>query len=211
MDYEVFRSKLASVFKQYWLPIIIGSLGLIFLGYGLIYLFGSNSNSSEPSDIVFQSGENSKNSVKTIVVDVEGAVVNPGVYSLADDARVQDALIAAGGFSENANRTWIAKNLNLAAKLLDSAKIYIPVIGEDVSLVAGVNSQSIGSSTISSSGQININTATSSELDALPGIGVITAGKIIESRPYVSINDLLSKKVVSNKVFEDIKDKIIAN
>lgn len=58
---------------------------------------------------------------------------------------------------------------------------------------------------------VNVNTATSSELDALPGVGPVTAGKIIINRPYRSVDELLSKNAVSSKVFSQIKDKVTAN
>ncbi len=203
MNKTTASSKLASIFKEYWIPIVIGSLGLICLGYGLIYLFGSSSSASE---IVFEANDSSKESLKKIMVDVEGAVVNPGVYSLTEDSRIQDALILAGGLSAEADRTWIAKSLNLAAKLSDATKIYIPskdekTIVEDTSL----NEGSLGVD----SKQININTANENELDTLYGVGPATAKKIIDNRPYSTIDDLLSKSVVSNKVFEQIKDDII--
>jgi len=202
---ESLSHKLASISKEYWLPIAIGVLGLMFLGYGLIYLLGS---STSTNDIVFEAGENSKNSVKKIMVDVEGAVVNPGVYSLNEDARIQDALIAASGISASADRKWIAKNLNLAAKLSDAVKIYIPNAGDDQAL-AGVKSASSVAG-VSASGQININSSRIDELDTLSGIGPVTAQKIIDNRPYSSIDDLISKKIVSSKVFEQIKEKITA-
>jgi competence protein ComEA len=211
MDFESLKTKLASVLKKYWLPISIGVLGLTLLVYGLIYLSASSSKTTKDDSITFETGENtSTNSVKKIMVDVEGAVVNPGVYSVGEDARVQDGLIAAGGFSVKADRNWIAKNLNLAAKLSDSTKIYIPDIDEDKSTATGANSSvaGISSSDVNVNALININTATSGELDALPGIGPVTAEKIINNRPYSTIDDLLSKKAVSNKVFLQIKNKI---
>jgi competence protein ComEA len=55
---------------------------------------------------------------------------------------------------------------------------------------------------------VNINTASESELDTLPGVGNVTAGKIISNRPYNALDELLSKKVVNTGVFEQIKDKI---
>ena len=90
------------------------------------------------------------------------------------------------------------KNINLAAKLNDGAKIYIPKIEEG-------DPQEI---TDMKTSLININTASSETLDTLPGIGPATAAKIISNRPYKSLEELLDKKVVSLKVFEQIKDKI---
>lgn len=109
-------------------------------------------------------------------------------------------MIAAGGLSARADREWVAKNLNLAMKLTDGAKVYVPAFGE--------NAGAPGSSEALVSGTININTGSASELDGLPGVGPVTAQKIIDNRPYSSVQDLLSKKAVNQKVFDNIKDKI---
>ena len=150
-----------------------------------------------------------------IMVDVSGAVEKPGVYKLVENARVQEALIAAGGLSKNADRPFLAKSLNLAAKLSDGIKIYIPSIGENAvkTEVSAVNVQTVQTGLVAgtTTGLISINNAASLELESLPGIGPVTAGKIIDNRPYGSIDDLLSKKVVSKSVFEKIKAKITLN
>lgn len=208
MDIKDFIEKYPFL-KQNLLSIALGLLGLIFLGYGLIGLIGSSGSSREiifepGSDSVLSSESNSEqDKIGEIVVDVSGAVLKPGVYILNPNSRVSNALIAAGGLSESADRDWVAKNINMALKLGDAAKIYIPRAGEEA----------LGSITSTGSfgiGQININTASEEMLDSLPGIGPVTAQKIINARPYSSIEELLSKKVVGNKVFEQIKEKITA-
>jgi len=143
-----------------------------------------------------------------IVIDIEGAVNKPGVYSLPAQSRVQDAVATANGFSSDADQQKISQSLNLASKLTDSMKIYIPKIGDTQAVdVLGASVQS------DQSGQgatININTASAAELDKLPGIGQVTAQKIIDNRPYASIEDLQSKKIVKSNVYSEIKDKIVA-
>jgi len=67
-----------------------------------------------------------------------------------------------------------------------------------------------GTSSVSAIGLININTASSEDLDSLPGVGPVTADKIINGRPYQTINDLIDRKILTNKVFSQIKDKISA-
>lgn len=190
-------------------------VGMIFLGYGLIALLGASNSSKE---IIFEPGSDStlsseanpkQNKVDEIVIDVEGAVLKPGIYSLVSNSRLSDALISAGGLSENADRDWLAKNLNLAVKLVDGAKIYIPRIGE--TLLRSASSNFEGQAGITgnlASDQINVNTASEEVLDTLPGVGPVTAQKIINGRPYSSIDELLSKKTVGSKVFEQIKEKI---
>lgn len=200
---ERLLTSLYSLNKAQLASIVLFFLGFVLLSGGLIYSLRS-SDSEKAQDITFESGSSARSSESTeqkIMVDVEGAVINPGVYSLSPSARIKDALIAAGGLSDVADRVWMEKNLNLALKLSDSAKIYIPKVGES-------SVQSSNSSVVSSSGLININSASSSELDSLPGIGLVTAQKIIDNRPYSQIEDLRNKKIVGQSVFEKIKDKI---
>ena len=199
--------------KLNWLPIALGLLGLIFFIYGLIALLGLSSNKHEI--VLEQAGfskETTKESLQSITVDIEGAVVKPGIYTLKQGARVQEALVLALGLSENADRNWVEKNLNLASKLSDGAKVYIPRAGElqksATNYVQGVASDS---NIASVNTLINVNTATSVELDTLPGVGPTTAQKIISNRPYATVDELLSKKSVNSKVFSQIKEKVSVN
>lgn len=170
---------------------------MMFFAYGLIGLFASGRSASE--DIVFEtSSEKNLMEERTILIDVEGAVVKPGLYKLPLNSRIQDGLVAAGGLSLSADRSYVSKNLNLAIMLIDGAKIYIPILGEAVE----------SSGVLSASSQVNINTSSQSQLEELPGIGPATALKIINGRPYSSIEELSSKKIVGSKVFDQIKDKI---
>lgn len=207
MDYKELILKYAPLAKKHWLPLSLGVLGLIFFAYGLIGLFVANKSSE---NIVFEanSADNKSAEIKTILVDIEGAVVKPGVYKLPQESRIQDGLVAAGGLSAQADREYISKNLNLAIKLTDGSKVFIPFIGEAVEGVAVLNTSNMSSEGIAVGALININTASQSQLDSLPGIGPVTAQKIIAGRPYGSIDDLLSKKIVGSKVFEQIKGKI---
>ena len=136
-----------------------------------------------------------------IWVDVQGGVVRPGVYSLREGDRVKDALIAAGGLGGGADREVVAKYINLAEKIKDGTKLYIPVLGEGEQ-----KSQEDGQVQGLSSGRVNINTATLSELDQLWGVGEARAQTIIEGRPYQTIEEV--KKVLPSNVFEQIKDEI---
>lgn len=172
-------------------------LFVLAIGAGLFFF-----KSSRPdSDIqIISAGEASPKSSSEIVVHVDGAVVSPGVYKLSSDSRVNDAIHVAGGLTEEADDS----RINLAAKISDGQKLYVLAIGEQL------GSQVVGSSVAgqSLSALININTASESELDKLPGVGPVTAGKIIASRPYSVPEDLLMKKVVSASVFEKIRDLI---
>ena len=118
-------NSLVDKIKPFWLPIVLGICGLIFLGYGLITL--SLSKKDKP-DILLEAANDTSPLAKTtsvpkqITVDIEGGVLKPGVYKLAEDARIQDALIAAGGLSDKADREKVSKELNLAAKLIDGGE-----------------------------------------------------------------------------------------
>lgn len=151
--------------------------------------------------------------VKTIFVDISGSVQKPDVYELPENSRLRDGLVAAGGLSESANRDYFAQNYNLARLLQDGEKIYVPSMN-DKTLIAGSGVNNAGSIVAQTSqsgstgGKININTGSSSDLDRLPGVGPVTAGKIIDGRPYASVDELLSKKSVTKSVFEKIKDSV---
>ena len=192
--------------RQNILPLALGLIGLILIVYGLMSLVNS---ASKKSDLVIQSSDSSTNSSKSaskIAVDIEGAVVAPGLYRLNEDSRIQDLLILSNGLSSEADRNWVEKNLNLAARLSDGSKIYIPRLGEVQN--EAKNIVQTGASIQNLDGLININTATVSQLDTLQGIGPVTADKIINNRPYRSVEELLSKKVLTSKVFSQIKDKL---
>ena len=145
-----------------------------------------------------------------MIVDVSGAVERPGVYQLPNSARINDALVAAGGFSQGADRVWVTRYLNLAQVVPDGAKIYIPVSGEDSSKVNSSSGGKVAGAVIGA-GQpdlININTATSQELDSLWGIGEVRARDIVSNRPYQNIEELKSKAGIPENVFERIKGQI---
>lgn len=181
--------------KKNLLPLILGGIGLILLISGAFQIFF---NKPKDAPLVFEEVKAPK---QEIVVDIEGAVILPGVYRLTAESRIVDALAAAGGMSESADREWVEKNVNLAKKVSDGLKVYIPRIGEEI-LSSGVGE---------SASVVNINTASSTDLEALPGIGAVTASNIIESRPFSKIEDLLARKIVGESTFEKIKDKISAD
>lgn len=199
-DIPSFIERLKLFAKDNLLIVALLSLGLIFLSIGLIQLF-----TQEKVDIKFERGQDvegeSVSAVK-IFVDVSGEVLKPGVYSLPKDSRFQDALIAAGGLSGNADRQYIAQYMNLAQKVTDGAKIYVPHVSQ------GLKTALTNNGTNSASGFISINSATAAELDRLSGVGPATAQKIIDARPYGTLDELVLKKAVSGSVFGKIKDKI---
>lgn len=142
-----------------------------------------------------------------VVVDVTGAVTRPGVYRLPAGSRVGDAIEAAGGFSPRVDADRVATALNLAAPLADGAQVHVPARGEpgDADSDDGTASGGGGGG---GAGALDLNSATQSELEALPGIGPVTAAKIIESRtaaPFASVDDLRERKLVGEKTFEQLR------
>lgn len=143
---------------------------------------------------------------KPIVVHITGAVPRPGVYALPEGARVQDAISAAGGFLAEADKGFI----NLARVLEDGELLEIPYT-EGFSPVIPTPVQNIiipGSDT----DLIDINTATSFELESLPGIGPTTAQKIIDYRdengPFFTTEDIINVSGIGPGTYERIKDLI---
>lgn len=188
-----------------YLPIGIGLAGLIFLSIGLIQLMGAKTASSS---LPLESPKTVSPVISQITIDVEGAVERPGVYRLSSTARLQEALVASGGLSGDADREYAAKHINMASKLIDGGKVYIPKIGEiqAQSVDSGASVDVLGAQTT----QIDINSASAEVLDSLPGVGMVTAQKILAGRPYSSVEELQTKKVVNKKVYDEIKDKVVA-
>src|SRR3989344_717392 len=173
------------------LALFFGGIFLFALGGGLLLFKGGQNDEIQIIATTEDTGDKTE-----MVVHIDGAVAKPGVYRLASGARVTDAVSAAGGVTAEADRS----KINLAAKVADGQKIYIPASGEVTSDKGQVTSQNTS--------LININTASQSQLESLPAIGSVTAQKIIASRPYSSLEDLLTKKVVSGSTFTKIKDLI---
>lgn len=143
----------------------------------------------------------------TIVVDVEGAVLRPGVHLLAAGSRVGDAIAKAGGYSSQVDIDAAAALLNLAEQLADGEKIHVPARGE-AGAASPVPRQPGSVQPGGPIALIDINSATTEQLDTLPGIGPVTAGKIIAAREqarFGSVDELLSREVVGASTFEKIR------
>ncbi len=146
-----------------------------------------------------------------IVVDVAGAVVSPGVYHLPAGSRVADAVAAAGGYGPRVDAARAAAELNLAAILADGTRVIVPSrddAGESAATGGGDAGSGAAGAGEGSAGLVDLNHATQAELEALPGIGPVTATKIIDSRsadPFTSVDDLRARKLVGAKTFESLR------
>lgn len=140
-----------------------------------------------------------------IMVHISGQVYYPGLIELKSGSRVNDAIDLAGGLKKEAD----IDRINLAKKLVDEEKIYVPKIGEEIDIeIASVS----GDITSTSDGKININTCSKEELMTLSGIGEATATKIIDyrnSNQFKKIEDMMNVSGIGAKKYEAIKDYII--
>lgn len=229
---KLFKSS-KKILKKHLLELLFLLLALLSTNISAIFYLRSNKdfqnqileiqkeNLQKLSEI-----ENKNQYEQKIYVDISGAVLNPNVYEVTEGARLKDVLIMAGGLSANADRNFFYRNFNLALPVFDGQKIYVPsyyetragIIREPTRVFdfTGYNSTSYTTTSASSNkssetntpSKVSINSASKAQLEALPGIGPVTAQKIIDNRPYSSIEELLQKKILKQSVFETIKDKL---
>ncbi len=127
--------------------------------------------------------------VDTLRVHVSGAVIAPGVVTLAPGDRVIDAIEAAGGPSADAAPDLV----NLARRVVDGEQIGVPRAGEPATTL------------------IDLNTASAADLEALPGIGAARSRAIIAARqaqPFISSDDLVARGILPADVYEAIRDRV---
>lgn len=151
----------------------------------------------------------------SIVVDVAGAVVRPGLLELPAGARVGDALAAAGGYATDADLDAAAAAINLAQPLSDGEQVRVPRIGEAIAAAGPAGSDHEpapaggGAPAPVAGGLVNLNTASPEQLEALPGIGPVTVQKIVAARqeqPFSSLDDAVARGVIHRGQLEDIRE-----
>lgn len=171
-----------------------------------------------------------------IHVDISGALKQPGVFCLEEGAMVIDAVSKAGGFTSNVAYRFVSRKLNLSQKLVDNQKIYIPFEDEMECTVLSFLPQTrevqnilsnsgkrsfptseeeqeasapvIPNPQTDESGCVNINTATASQLETLSGVGPSMSQKIVDGRPYASIEDLKNVSGIGEALFKKIKGDV---
>lgn len=143
--------------------------------------------------------------IEEILVDVKGSVNQPGVYLAESGDRVIDLIEKAGGLNEKANESAI----NFAMRVTDEMVLYVPAIGEELNLPLDAGATLTNSS---NRDKVNLNTATQSDLETLPGIGPAKAQTILEYReqngPFQTIEDIMKISGFGEKTFEKLKDSI---
>lgn len=196
---------------------IILLLIVIVVGVGIVLYKNIN---SEDNFIINRASDISENNpaiqieVPPLIIHIAGAVKIPGVYQLKSTDRIVDAVMIAGGATEEANLDLI----NLASLLKDGQKIIIPYktyseTGEEINTnTYNYMASAYSSSPDSTSAKININTANANMLQNLPGIGPVLSEKIIEYRNqnglFGVIDDIMDVSGIAEKKYEGIKDQI---
>jgi competence protein ComEA len=139
-------------------------------------------------------------STQTLMVDVEGAVVNPGVYSLPLNARVFEAITAAGGLKKGADTS----DINQARLLKDGEQIYV--------YPASSSAGGVARPAMRKNGPIMINRATVKDFESLDGIGPVLANRIVSYRkingPFAAVEDLLKVPGIGQSKFAQFKEKL---
>lgn len=148
-----------------------------------------------------------------VYVHVSGSVASPGLYVLAEDARVVDAIAAAGGFGTDADTAAV----NLARTLADGEQLHVPRMGEvPAPPVGGASGGAAPGASAGGAGQpgglVNLNTAAAAELETLPRIGPAMAERIIawrdENGGFTTVEDLLAVPGIGDKMLESLRDLV---
>ncbi|MFH0979761.1 MAG: helix-hairpin-helix domain-containing protein [Candidatus Roizmanbacteria bacterium] len=206
--------KLLKKLKKYRVEAVLLTIAfLIAVVSLLIYL---NTYQNETEEEIITNPVSQTNPTK-IFVDISGSVNKPDLYEASNDTRLKEIIKKAGDLSGDADKSFFARNFNLARIVSDQEKIYIPSVWEvnngyfvenqqTLNYISQTNNYSLVNN---DSSLINLNSATIEQLDTLPGVGKITAQKIIDNRPFGALQELIDKKIVNKTVFENIKGLVV--
>ncbi|TFJ39109.1 hypothetical protein CKN73_11210 [Carnobacterium divergens] len=156
-----------------------------------------------------ESSKKKEPSPEKLVVDIKGAVKNPGVYGVTSDMRLIDAINLAGGFTGEADQS----QMNLALRLTDQLMIYVPKNGEELTMEQSLKSGEKVNEEVASKGlKVNLNTASVAELQTLAGVGLKKAEDIIryreENGSFQQIEELTKVSGIGEKTYEALKEQL---
>lgn len=192
---------------------VYGSLFILCIFIIFLIVGYKVSNINKPvnnQDIFEEDSIKNENEAENIVVYVNGEVKNPGVYTVKENSRVENVIKAAGGFTEKADK----EKINLAKKLKDEDYILINKKVDESSNNSMSNEEvkSKGEGLAKEPDKVNLNTATKEELKTIPGVGDVTAQRIIDYREengsFNSIEELKNVERIGDKTFEKIKEYV---
>jgi len=200
---------LESFLEKNKLSVSLGMVGFFLLGLGVLSALVLSAKKEQSSIEIIPAEEED---LAVIYVHVAGAVEKPGLYQLDSGARVNDALALAGGLAAAADRDRFSQSVNSAQKLTDGVKFYIPFEGEAVGQKGEVAGEKTSFFSQGQAGRININTASVSQLDSLPGIGPAYAQRIVDYReshgPFSKVEDLTQISGIGDQTLEKIKNQV---
>jgi len=201
-----------------WVLVAVAAAGLvagaaIWLvatnGSGVVVVDGAGPGPVRSGHVALGERSSAEGSGSELVVDVQGAVVRPGIVHLPTGSRVADAIAAAGGYGPRVDADRVGQALNLAALVKDGDQVVVPSRddrGPTTPTGAGASGATGGG------GPVDLNHATVAELDALPGIGPVTAAKIVAARDeqaFASVDDLRTRKILGAATFDKVKDLVV--
>jgi competence protein ComEA len=194
------------------LCVLISSLSLT----RLIVLLQQESPPQKAHAHAYPSNNKTNGDTASIFIDISGAVEMPQVYEVLAGTRLYTLVEKAGGFSPTAHRDYIARNFNFSQIVKDGEKYHFPSIFEVDSgvytehrkILSAYRNDTLTSLPPTAGGEsfslISINSATQRQLETLPGVGEVTAARIIGSRPYTRVEELYERGVVKESVYEKI-------
>lgn len=190
-------------------------LVMLLLGCALTSVFSDyaatgGDKQNELLPVAEQAKTSTPGSDKKIMVYVSGAVLEPGMYELVPNSRALDAVAAAGGLTETADR----ERVNLARRLKDGNQVNVPSVKQTAARSATQAKEGAGNASASSAAKgkaavrVKLNTATAAELEALPGVGPALAQRIAayrQGRRFSSVDDLLKVKGIGKAKLERLR------
>ncbi len=188
--------------KKTILVIAVGAMVSIFICFLFFFFFRPINTLTPDPNAGKQRTQLHLQTDGAIYVDLSGAVKNPGLYHVFLPARVADVLKQAGGLREDADLKYISEKLDLAKKVKDEEKIYIPFQGQ--SLVGFTQDDNAASGM----DLLSVNTSSASQLQDLPGISRKKALLIVNNRPYLSLKDFQQKNKLSAGAYQKIENLI---